>query len=114
MRKSNWIVVLAGVMLLGFTSLSAAAKMKTQTWTGWISDSGCAAKGTTAEHKDCAIKCVKEKGAKWVFVNSETKAVFPIHNQNAVKESDLGQEVKVIGNLMKDKSIHVDSIQPAR
>ncbi len=112
MKKVFSSVVIAALLLLA-SSLSAASKTKSETWTGWISDSGCAAKGMSASHKACALKCVKNKGAKYVFVNSATKNVIPIHNQDAVKDSDLGQEVKVTGSLTEDKSIHVDSIAPA-
>jgi hypothetical protein len=98
---------LAATVLLAF-SLTAFA----ETWTGWISDSGCGAKGAAAAHKDCAVKCVKEKGAKWVFVNSSDKKVYAIHNQDAVSESNVGMQVKVEGTL-KDDAIHVDSITAA-
>ena len=101
-------------MLLGTLTLSASAKEKDKTWTGWISDSSCAAKGTSADHRDCAIKCVKEKGASWVFVNSKTKAVLNIHNQDAVTEDHVGHEVKVTGHLMDDGTLHVESIAPAK
>ncbi len=112
MKKAAWSVAMSVVVVFAL-GLAAAGKTKTATWTGWISDSGCAAKGTTAEHKDCALKCVHEKGAKFVFVNSESKQVFNIHNQDAMKDSDVGMEVKLTGHLMKDKSIHVDRIAPA-
>jgi hypothetical protein len=102
-----------GVVLMLAFSITAASKSRSSTWTGWISDSSCGAKGVSADHKDCALKCVHEKGAKFVFVNSESKQVFNIHNQDAVKDSDVGMEVKVTGHLMKDKSIHVESIVPA-
>ncbi len=112
MGKSLLRAVLGAVVLLA-VSLTAFGKTKPTTWVGWISDSGCGPKGMSAEHKDCALKCVHEKGAKFVFVNSESKQVFNIHNQDAVKETDLGQEVKVTGHVMKDKSIHVESISPS-
>lgn len=107
MRK----VVLSGAVLLVLAvALNAAGK--SENWTGWISDSGCAAKGMSADHKDCAVKCVREKGAKWVFVDAKSKGVLAIHNQDAVKESDLGHEVVVTGKLSDDKkSVHVDSIK---
>ena len=112
MRKALGAFSLLAI-LLAMLSL-ASAKEKTSTWTGWISDSGCAAKGMSADHRDCAIKCVKEKGASWVFVNSKTKAVLNIHNQDAVNpDTDLGAEVKVTGHLMEDGSLHVDKIAPA-
>lgn len=103
------VVLSLAVLLVLALAQSAVAK---ENWTGWISDSGCAAKGTNADHKDCAAKCVKEKGAKWVFVDSKSKNVLAIHNQDAVKESDLGHEVVVTGTLSDDKkSIHVESIK---
>jgi uncharacterized low-complexity protein len=112
MKKLVLSTSVAAALILAL-SVIAAAQPKSSTWTGWLSDSGCGVKGMSADHKDCALKCVHEKGAKFVFVNSESKQVFNIHNQEAVKDSDLGMEVKVTGHLMKDKSIHVDSIASA-
>jgi hypothetical protein len=104
----------AGAVLLLALSLTIVGQEQSQSLTGWISDSSCAAKGTVAAHKDCAIKCVKEKGAKWVFVNTPDKKVLAIENQDAVnQEKDLGQEVKVSGHVTKDGSLHVDTIGPA-
>lgn len=106
------LVVFGFAAILAFAiSLSAA---DSQTWTGWLSDSGCAAKGMSADHKSCALSCVHDKGAKWVFVNSEDKKVLPIHNQDAVKDSDVGMEVKLTGSLMDDGAVHVESIAPAK
>jgi len=58
------------------------------------------------------MKCIKG-GQKYVFVNSETKQVFPIHNQDAVGQSNLGMEVKLTGHVMDDKSVHVERIAAA-
>jgi hypothetical protein len=114
MRKALSTLALVA-MLLATLGLATQAEEKTSTWTGWISDSSCAAKGTNATHKDCAMKCVKEKGASWVFVNSKTKKVLNIHNQDAVNpDTNLGDEVKVTGHLMDDGSLHVDNIAPAK
>jgi hypothetical protein len=101
--------------LFATLSLSAIGQdMKTMTWKGWISDSACGAKGMSADHKDCSIKCVKDKGATWVFVDSKTKKVIPIHNQDAVTpDSNLGMEVKLTGHMMDNGTVHVDSIAPA-
>lgn len=117
MKKVLYPLAAMLTLLLAFNLCVAAQQEqpKAQTWTGWISDSACAAKGTSAEHKACATKCVKEKGAKWVVVNSADKAVLNIHNQDAVNaEKDLGQEVKVTGHLNPDGSVHVESITPAK
>jgi D-alanyl-D-alanine carboxypeptidase len=108
-------------MLLATLNLAVAqseqqqpADKGAQTWTGWISDSSCGAKGANAQHRDCATKCIKEKGASWVFVNAKTKQVLNIHNQDAVNpDTALGQPVKVNGHLMDDGSLHVETITPA-
>ncbi len=106
--------MMAIVAALGFALTFSAAANAATTWQGWISDSLCGAKGASASHKACAITCVTKKGAKYVFVNSADKSVLPITNQAAVKESDLGHEVKVTGHLNKGKkSIHVNSIASA-
>jgi hypothetical protein len=101
--------------LLATLSFSTIAKDgKTMTWTGWVSDSACGAKGMSADHKDCSIKCVKDKGATWVFVDAKSKKVVPIHNQDAVTpDSNLGMEVKLTGHMMDNGMVHVDSIAPA-
>jgi hypothetical protein len=101
------------VAMVALAGLSLMAGGDSMTWTGWISDSGCGVKGMSAAHNDCTVSCVRAKGAKYVFVNSATKQVIPIHNQDAVKDTDPGHEVKMTGNLMDDKSVHVESIAPA-
>lgn len=107
MKRVLAITGFAATVLLAF-SLTAFA----DTWTGWISDSGCGAKGAAASHKQCAITCVKEKGAKWVLVSSADKKVHAIANQDAVSEDNVGMEVKVTGS-MKGNAIHVESIAAA-
>src|SRR5580704_12767555 len=44
-------------------------------WTGYISDSECGAKGSNEKHAACATKCVKEKGAKYLAPFSFTHFV---------------------------------------
>jgi len=105
--------LLMTVAMAILATLGLLAGGESMTWTGWISDSGCAAKGMTAAHKDCTVSCVRAKGAKYVFVNSATRQVIPIHNQDAVKDTDPGREVKVTGHLMDDKSLHVENIAPS-
>ncbi|MFY9753141.1 MAG: hypothetical protein WBS18_11085 [Candidatus Acidiferrales bacterium] len=101
-------------LLLACMSFATKAQDKDMSWTGWISDSACAAKGANANHKACAEKCVKDKGASWVFVDEASKKVLKIHNQDAVNaDTSLGQEVKVTGHVMDDGELHVVSIAPA-
>jgi hypothetical protein len=105
-----------GLLAVLFATLSLAtiADNKTATWTGWISDDHCGAKGMSADHKACATTCIKN-GSKYVFVNSADKKVLAIKNQDAVKgEANLGQEVKLTGHVNDDGSLQVDSIANAK
>lgn len=111
MKKLSNVLGLAAALLFSL-GLASSANAKSHTWTGWVSDSSCGAKGMSADHKDCAMKCVKEKGASYVFVNSKTKKVYAIQNQDAVTDADLGQEVTLSGSVNKDGSIKADSITP--
>ena len=114
MRKRLFGSFAAGAVLLLALGLTAVGQDQSQSWTGWISDSGCGAKGANAGHKDCAIKCVKTQDQKWVFVSSEGSKVLSIENQEVVsQDKDLGQQVKVTGHVTKEGSLHVESISPA-
>ena len=113
MKKAISVSALVAV-LVGTIGLATIADQKTATWTGWISDDHCGAKGMSADHKACATTCIKN-GSKYVFVNGADKKVIAIHNQDAVNgDKNLGQEVKVTGHLMDDGSLHVDSIANAK
>jgi hypothetical protein len=113
MRKIVGAFALIG-MLWATLSLCSAESGNTIIWTGWITDSVCAARGANAAHKDCALKCVRDKSAKWVFVNSDANRVLSIHNQDAVNpNSSLGHQVTVTGQLMENDSIHINNIVPA-
>jgi len=86
--------IAAGVVL----ALCAAtfAMAADGSWTGYISDSNCGAKGTNAKHADCATKCVKEHGAMYVFVNDADKKVYEIDAQDKVA-AHAGHHVTVKG-----------------
>ena len=53
MKKSALFVTFVVLALLLVPALQAA------TWTGWITDAACAAKGNKAEHKGCALRCAE-------------------------------------------------------
>jgi hypothetical protein len=114
MRKA---IRMCGLLALLFAAISVAgvttrASDKAMTWTGWISDSHCGAKGMSADHKACAMTCVKN-GSKWVFVNNATKHVVPIANQDAIHPDEaLGHPVKVTGHI--DKGVlTIDKLEAA-
>jgi hypothetical protein len=114
MKRAISMCSLLAVMLAAI-SLATFAENKTMTWTGWISDSHCGAKGMSADHKACAETCVKTKGASWVFVSSKTKKVLSIKNQDAVNaDEDLGHPVKVTGHVDESGAIQVDHIMKTK
>jgi hypothetical protein len=79
-------------------------------WTGWITDDQCAAKGSKAEHADCARKC-HENGAKLVFYNTGDEKVYTLDNQELAAQH-IGHEVKVKGEV-EGKNIKVAAIEAA-
>ncbi len=83
-------------------------------WTGYISDSHCGAKGAVADekHADCAAKCVKEHGAKYVFVNDADKKVYAIDDQSKVA-AHAGHHVTVTGSVDGD-NLKLGSISMAK
>ena len=82
------------------------------TWTGYISDSQCGVKGANEKHADCAAKCVKEHGAKYVFVNDADKKVYAIDDQDKVA-AHAGHHVTVTGSVSGD-SLKLTSLSMAK
>jgi len=111
MRKAmSAMVLMAMVLAVAAITMKAADGMS---WTGWISDSSCGAKGANAGHKACAIDCVKNKGQSWVFVDDKSKKVLAIDNQGIVdQDKDLGTEVTVTGTVADSGALHIDTITP--
>jgi len=101
---------LAGLVL----ALCAAALVFAAegSWTGYISDSMCGAKGANEKHADCAAKCVKEHGAKYVFVNDTDKKVYAIDAQDKVA-AHAGHHVIVKGTVDGD-NLKLTSIEMAK
>jgi hypothetical protein len=81
-------------------------------WTGYISDSMCGAKGANEKHTDCAAKCVKEHGAKYVFVNDADKKVYAIDAQDKVA-AHAGHHVTVKGSVDGD-NLKLTAIEMAK
>jgi len=100
MRK----LITTATLLLALFAVSAMG----DEFTGWISDSKCGAKGASAQHKDCAAKCVKG-GAAPVFV-SDSK-VLKIDDASKV-EGLIGQKVIVTGSVDGD-TVKVESVKAA-
>ena len=82
------------------------------TWTGYISDSHCGAKGAQGNHAECATKCVKEKGASYVFVNDADHKVYNLDAQDKAAEH-AGHHVSLSGKADGD-NIKVAKIEMAK
>jgi hypothetical protein len=82
------------------------------TWTGYISDSECGAKGANDKHAACAAKCVKEHGAKYVFVNDADKKIYAVNPQDMVA-AHAGHHVTVKGSADGD-SLKLASVDMAK
>lgn len=81
-------------------------------WTGYISDSLCGAKGANEKHAECATKCVKEKGASYVFVNDADHKVYNIDAQDKVA-AHAGHHVTVKGSVEGD-NLKLTSLEMAK
>lgn len=100
------------VLILSLLAMAALASAGTKgSWTGWITDAHCGAKGASAEHKECSLKCIA-KGEKLVFYNSADKKLYSIDKQDLAKDN-LGQEVTITGEA-DGTDIKVESIAPAK
>jgi len=99
------------VMVLGF-GFAALATAEDGTWTGWMSETHCGAAGAKAAHADCAVKCVKEKGAHWALYNPTDKSLFVLSGDDAMMEKMAAKEVTIKGDMDKEKkTIKVTSVE---
>ncbi len=99
-------------MLLGF-GFAFIATAEQGTWTGWVTETHCAAAGAKAAHKDCGTKCVKEKGAKVALYNTTDKSLYVLSGDDAKMLDMMATQVTVNGTMGKDnKTITVTSIEP--
>ena len=98
--------------LTAATLFAAALTMAADgSWTGYISDSQCGVKGANDKAGECTTKCVKEHGAKYVFVNDADKKVYAIDDQDKVA-AHAGHHVTVKGTASGD-SIKLASVDMA-
>ncbi len=89
---------------------AVAAWAADNTYTGYIVDSKCGAKGAHAGAEACTKRCI-EGGAQAVLVTDDNKEVVQIHNQDAIKGHE-GHHVKVTGSMM-DGQLHVEKVEMA-
>lgn len=88
------VLIVVGMLLIA-TSLFAA-----DSWTGYVTDSKCAASGKTGpDHAGCAASCIK-RGDSAVLVTTDGKIV-KIANQDKVA-GHAGHHVTLTGKLDGD------------
>lgn len=103
--------IAVAALLVGMATFALAGEMGT--WTGWVTDTACGAKGASASHAECAAKCVKEKGAKYALYNEADKSVWVLSDQDGAAKM-AGKQVTVKGTADKEKKmITVSSMEPA-
>jgi len=105
--KLRFSMAIAATLFAGTLAMAGDSS-----WTGWISDSACGVKGANENARDCTIKCVKEHGAKYVFVNDADKKVYAIDAQDKVADH-AGHHVTVKGTLQGD-TLKLTSIDMAK
>ncbi len=107
MTKRLLICSLALVLFVGFTL--AIPQGKEGSWTGWVTDTHCGAKGASAKHADCAKKCVDGGQGKWALFNQADKKVYTLEPQDKAAEH-AAHHVKVTGTI-SGETITVKSIE---
>jgi hypothetical protein len=106
--------VLLATLVVSLASFAYAGDAVEGSWTGFVTDTDCGAKGAKAEHAACAAKCVKEHGAKYALYTPADKQVWVLSNQDEAAKM-AGQEVTVKGKADKEKmSIEVASMEAAK
>jgi len=104
--KVRFAVAMAATLFAGALTMAADG-----TWTGWISDSKCKVDGAKEGQGECTTKCVKEHGAKYVFVNDADKKVYVVDAQDKVA-AHAGHHVTVKGTV-EGETLKLTSIDMA-
>jgi hypothetical protein len=100
--------ILCALFFLVAMAVASDDMAKEQTVNGYVTDSGCGAKGANADHAACTKKCL-DKGAKLVVVTDSDKKVLTVENPDALKGHE-GHHVAVTGHVSGD-SVHVESVK---
>ncbi len=86
-------------IVLGFVMLLATVAFAADSWTGYVTDSKCAAGGKSgADHAACAKKCIGGGDSAVLVVDGK---VVKIANQDKIKGHE-GHHVTVTGKLEGD------------
>jgi hypothetical protein len=105
---------MTAALILGMTGLTAFAadeKKAETSVTGYITDSHCKGEGAKEGHKDCALKCAKEKGAKLGVWDAASSKFYTLDDQKKAEEF-AGMSVTVKG-MVDGENMKVSSITKA-
>src|SRR5258708_34186897 len=109
--KARFSMAIAATLFAGALAMAAGGS-----WTGRISGSECGVEGANEKAGECTTKCVKEHGAKYVFVNDADKKVYVVDAQDKVA-AHAGHHVTVKGTVegetLKLTSIDMAAAAPA-
>lgn len=94
---SKRLLICALVLVLS-AAIVGATQGKDGSWTGWVTDTHCGAKGDNTKHADCARKCVEGMGAKYALYNPTDKKVYILEPQDKLTAM-AGKLVKVTGTV---------------
>ncbi len=102
-----------GTVLLLLAAILAFAADKPQTFTGKVSDAMCGAHHMMAgaSDADCTRACVKQ-GSKYALVVDDK--VYTLEGGNAATLDKLAGQNATISGTLKDKTITVASVAPAK
>jgi len=103
--KKSLVVLLVLTLVLVVVAVAKDAAVN-----GWVTDSKCGVKGTSAAHEACAKKCIAA-GEKVAFVPDGTQDVLIVDNPASLKGHE-GHHVTVTGNTdTAKKTIHVETVK---
>ena len=108
-----------GLFLALALAPTTAAKERTVTRTGWLSDENCGARHTKPGGTDCIQKCMRGgqdighpewKPQRAVFVADADKKVWVVENAEAVRGGE-GRHIRLTGRFDADrKSVRVTRV----
>ena len=101
------------VLLVLLAAVLAVAADKPQSFTGKISDTMCGAKHMMAgaSDADCTRACVKQ-GSKYALVVGDN--VYTLEGGDAATLDKLAGQKATVSGTLKDKTITVASVAPAK
>src|SRR2546422_4911147 len=86
-RLAICLTVIAFVVAIsGVAALAQEKKAAEVTVTGYITDSHCKGEGAKEGHKDCALKCAKEKGAKLGVWDAASSKFYALDDQKKAEQ----------------------------